>query len=62
MEMGEDEIMQRIDANMIRTPMHLISEMGKEKFMRRIDYIRSRGYGDIKVIQFPTSMAHVRTF
>lgn len=62
MEMGEMEIMHRIDANMTKTPMHLIKEMGKEKFMGRIGGIKSRGYGKIKAIQFPTSMAHVRAF
>lgn len=58
MEMDENEIMHRIDANMIKTPMHLIRGMGKAKFMKRIDHIKSKGYGRIKVEQFPTSMGH----
>lgn len=62
MEMDENEILHRIDANMIKTPMHLIREMGKERFMKRIDLIKSKGYGKIKVIQFPTSAAHVGHF
>ena len=62
MEMGANEIMHRIDANMLKTPMHLIREMGKEVFMGRIETIKSKGYGRIKAIQFPTSMAHVGHF
>lgn len=62
MEMDENEILHRIDANMIKTPMHLIREMGKSKFIKRIDLIKSKGYGKIKVIQFPTSAAHVGHF
>lgn len=62
MEMDENEILHRIDANMIKTPMHLIREMGKQKFMKRMDHIKSKGYGRIKVIQFPTSAAHVGHF
>lgn len=62
MEMGANEIMHRIDANMIKTPMHLIRDMGKAKFMKRIDHIKSKGYGKIKAIQYPTSMAHVGHF
>lgn len=62
MEMGANEIMHRIDANMLKTPMHLIREMGKEIFIGRIETIKSKGYGRIKAIQFPTSMAHVGHF
>lgn len=62
MEMGDNEILHRIDANMIKTPMHLIKEMGKETFMSRMDHIKAKGYGRIKVVQFPTSMAHAGHF
>lgn len=62
MEMGEDEIMQRIDANMLKVAMHEIKELGKDKFMNRIHHIKKKGYGKIKVIQFPTSLAHVGHF
>lgn len=62
MEMDENEILHRIDANMIKTPMHLIRELGKSKFMKRMDHIKSKGYGKIKVLQFPTSAAHVGHF
>ena len=62
MEMGENEILQRIDANMLKTPMHLIREMGKPKFTTRMDGIKTKSYGQIKVLQFPTSAAHVGHF
>lgn len=58
MEMGEDEIMQRVDANMLKVPLHKIKELGKEKFMNRLHHLKKKSYGKIKVIQYPTSLAH----
>lgn len=62
MEMGEDEIMHRIDANMLKVPMPKIKELGKEKFMNRLHYLKQKSYGKIKVIQYPTSLAHAGHF
>jgi archaellum biogenesis ATPase FlaH len=62
MEMGEDEIMQRIDANMLKVSMHQIKDLGKEKFMGRMHHLKQKSYGKIKVIQYPTSLAHTGHF
>lgn len=62
MEMGEDEILQRIDANMMKTPMPMLESLGKQSFMKRIHYLRSKNYGKIKVIQYPTGLANTSHF
>jgi hypothetical protein len=62
MEMGEDEILHRIDANILDTSMSNIAALGKNKFMKKIDFHRQKNYGEIKVIQFPTSSAHAGHF
>jgi replicative DNA helicase len=62
LEMGEDEILHRIDANMLKVSMHSIKELGKEVFIKRIHHLRSKSYGKIKVIQYPTSLAHCGHF
>lgn len=62
MEMGEDAIMQRVDANMLKIAMHKIKELGKEKFMNRLYQLKQKSYGKIKVIQYPTSLAHTGHF
>lgn len=62
MEMGDKEILQRVDANMLKVSMHKIKELGKEKFIKRIDFLKSKEYGHIKVIQYPTSLGHVGHF
>jgi archaellum biogenesis ATPase FlaH len=58
MEMGENEILSRIDANVLKTPLHKISELGKEKFVTRITKIQEKFLGSIKVLQLPTSLGH----
>jgi replicative DNA helicase len=62
MEMGETEIMQRVDSNMMKVSMHKIKDLGKDAFMKRIHYLQAKNYGKIKVIQYPTSMAHAGHF
>jgi replicative DNA helicase len=62
LEMGEDEIMQRVDANMLKVSMHKIKLLGKDAFMNRMNFLRQKSYGRIKVVQYPTSMAHVGHF
>ena len=56
MEMSENEILQRVDANLLKVPMHELVELGKDKFMTRIHGLRSKSFGDLKVIQYPTSV------
>lgn len=58
MEMDEDDIMIRVDANMLKTPIHSIKELGKEVFLKKINRLKSKSYGKLKVLQFPTSVAH----
>lgn len=58
MEMGENEILNRIDANVLKTPMHQLKTLDKSQFLNRLRFIKQKGYGKIKVIQFPTSSAH----
>jgi len=62
MEMGEHEIMTRIDANMLKTDMDKISELGKEKFISNIIKLKQQSYGQIKAIQYPTSIGHIGHF
>ena len=61
MEMSEKAIKHRISANLTKTPLHQLKEIGKEKFINRLDNIRQKGTGSFKVIQFPTT-AHSGNF
>lgn len=62
LEMDEDEIFKRIDANMLKVPISLVDEMGKDNYIRRVNDIKKKGYGKIKCVQFPTASAHVGHF
>lgn len=62
MEMGETEILQRVDANLLNIPMSQLAYFGKEKFLSKIEKLKEKSYGKLKVIQYPTSMAHVGHF
>lgn len=57
-EMDEDDILMRVDANMLKTSTHLISSLGKETFLNKINKLKEKSYGKLKVIQYPTSSAH----
>lgn len=58
LEMSEDDILQRVDANILKVPIQSIIELGKDKFVTKIKKMTLKGYGKVKVIQFPTGSAH----
>lgn len=62
LEMAEDPILQRIDSNMLKIPMHQVRDIGKEIYLSRINQLKKKAFGKIKVIQFPTASAHAKTF
>lgn len=62
-EMREEMIMKRFDANMLKTPINDIASLGKEKFINRIETIRSKSYGRFKVKEYPPgacTAVHIR--
>lgn len=63
MEMREEMIMQRVDANMLKVPVNDVASLGKERFMNRIEVLKQKSYGKLKVKEFPPGMAsavHIR--
>jgi len=63
MEMREEMIMQRVDANMLKVPVNDVASLGKERFMNRIEILKQKSYGKLKVKEFPPGMAssvHIR--
>lgn len=62
LEMDEIEILHRIDANLLKTSMNEIKNLGKEVFMSRVQYLKSKNYGRIKVVQYPTGLSHCGHF
>lgn len=62
MEMSEYVTSLRIDANMMDMDIPQVKHMGKDKYMSRIDKLKSKNNGRLIVKEYPTSGAHVGHF
>lgn len=57
MEMSEDRVAERIDANMLHTTIDHVHNMSHDEFVRGIDKIRNKCTGKLVIKEFPTSGA-----
>lgn len=62
LEMAEEKIAERIDANLMKLDIHRLASIDKEEFMSKIDRIKARTQGRLFIKEFPTSSAHVGHF
>lgn len=62
LEMSEEMVMQRIDANLLNTPANAIVDMGKERFLSKVEAIRHKSYGKFKAKEYPPSSASALNF
>lgn len=53
LEMSEEDISQRIDANLLNTVMDEVPELDKSIFLNKINKLQEKNYGSFKVKQFP---------
>lgn len=58
MEMAEERIAERIDANMMNITMDDLHTIGKQMFENRIDKIKSKTEGRLIIKEYPTASAH----
>jgi replicative DNA helicase len=59
MEMAEEEISKRIDANLFDIDINHIADIGHDDFMRKINSLQSKIHGKLIIKEYPTSTAHV---
>jgi archaellum biogenesis ATPase FlaH len=62
MEMREEAIFQRTDANMLDISMDDIEKVTKDVFMGRLQKVREKGMGKLKVKSFPPGKASAAHF
>lgn len=62
MEMSEEDLGERIDANLFDMSSDKIESMSKSKFMQKIDDIKQKTTGKLIIKQYPTSQAHAGHF
>lgn len=56
-EMREEAVLQRVDANILGVAINDITSIPREKFIDRIESLRQKSYGTLKVIEFPPTSA-----
>ena len=62
LEMAEERISERIDANLLNVPLDQIKDMSKKMFSSRVNDIQSKANGKLVVKEYPTASAHSGNF
>lgn len=62
LEMSEERIAERIDANLMRVNIDKLRGLSKDEFMTKVDKIQSKTHGRLFIKEYPTGSAHVGHF
>lgn len=62
MEMAEERISERIDANLLNVDLDDMLSIPKANFMAKIERIRQKTVGRLKVVEYPTASAGAANF
>ena len=62
MEMSEEKIAERIDANLMNLPIQELSNLPKEMYDKKVKSIRDKTTGKLIVKEYPTASAHTGHF
>ena len=62
LEMSEERIAERIDANIMNVPMKEIPDMSKKQFDKKVDKLKNKTKGKLIIKEYPTAAAHVGHF
>jgi len=62
MEMSEEKIAERIDANTMNIPIKEIPDLSKKQFETKIQRLKNKTTGKLIVKEYPTASAHVGHF
>jgi replicative DNA helicase len=62
MEMAEEKIAERIDANLLNVRLDELAEIPKQSYDKKIDRVRNKTSGKLIVKEYPTAAANVGHF
>lgn len=62
LEMSEERIAERIDANLMNVDLDSLKGMSKDEFMTKIDKISAKTHGKLFIKEYPTGGAHAGHF
>ena len=58
MEMAEEKIAERIDANLLNVPIQEIAELPKQMFDSKVTNLSQKTQGTLIIKEYPTASAH----
>jgi hypothetical protein len=58
LEMAEEKIAERIDANLLNVPIQQLSELPKAMFESKVNTLASKTQGSLIIKEYPTASAH----
>jgi replicative DNA helicase len=64
LEMAEEKIAERIDANLLDIPIQQLTDpmLTREKYTRKVDTLKQKTQGKLVIKEYPTASAHVGHF
>lgn len=62
LEMAEERIAERIDANLFDVELNDLGDLSEEVFMNKINSVKSKTHGKLIIKEYPTGSAHVGHF
>jgi len=62
LEMSEERIAERIDANILNIPMKELPDISKKEYGKKIGRLKNKTTGKLIVKEYPTASAHVGHF
>ncbi len=62
LEMAEEKIAERVDANLLNIEINKIKDLGKDAFVTKVNNIAAKTHGRLFVKQYPTGAAHAGHF
>lgn len=62
MEMAEEKVAERIDANLMNREISELGDIAKDDFIQKVEKIKAKTDGNLIVKQYPTAGAHVGHF
>jgi archaellum biogenesis ATPase FlaH len=62
LEMSEEKIAERIDANLLDVPIQQLPELDKKLFDKKIDRVKNKFKGKLIVKEYPTASVHAGHF
>ena len=62
MEMAEERIAERIDANLLNVPIDQLENLSKDMFTNKVSQIAAKTQGKLIIKEYPTGQAHANHF